>query len=251
MPDPNYIDEIQFSDKTFKIRDSEARDLIRDIQILGGLPSGNNQDDILLWDNTNQQWVPTPTISNKSTIIHKIRSNHIDTGIIPGNNDIKIETTFKVNQISGGSSEMDVIFLIGKNSSLSVDGVALGIHNGKWNNLISGQDYGDSNITADLLSKSIVYQIIGNQISISGDLSITKTVNNLRTYDWQNNSIKLGFDTLSVRANYSVFKIYISNTLVFDMQPFVNEIFGLQGIINKVNGNKIWVNDPLVWDFAN
>ncbi|MBP5596279.1 MAG: hypothetical protein J6Y02_12910 [Pseudobutyrivibrio sp.] len=28
MPDPNYIDEIQFSDETFKIRDSEARDLI-------------------------------------------------------------------------------------------------------------------------------------------------------------------------------------------------------------------------------
>lgn len=251
MPDPNYIDEIRFSDETFKIRDSEARELIRQIQILGGLPSGNNQDDILLWDNTDQQWIPTPMITNKSKIISKSNNTCIDTGIIPGNNDIKIETTFKMDQLPSSSSVVNILFLIGKNPEFAVDGVAFGVHNNKWNNLISGQDYGDSNITADLLEKSIIYQITGNQISISGDLSITKTVNNLRTYDWQNNSIKIGFEPYSAKAQYSVFKIYISNVLVFDMQPFINEVFGLQGIINKVNGNKIWVNDLSSWEFTN
>lgn len=67
MPDPNYIDEIKFEDQTFKIRDSEARELIRelirDIQILGGLPSGNNDKDFLLWNNDDQQWYPNQVIT--------------------------------------------------------------------------------------------------------------------------------------------------------------------------------------------
>lgn len=251
MPDPLYIDQIQFSDATYEIRDRHARELIEQIQILGGLPAGTADNDILLWDNSDQEWKPNALYTAKSVLEHVVGSDYIDTGIIPGNNDIKIEMDYKVNTINASGLGMDLLFLIGSDSSNAVNGVGFGIHNNKWNNLISGQDYGDSNITADTIEKNIIYQIIGNTISISGDLSITKTVNNLRNYNWYKSSIKLGFKDISAVCDYYIFKIYINNVLLFELEPMISNILGLYIVNNKVTNIKSLITNSQNWFIHN
>lgn len=241
MPDPNYIDEIRFSDETFKIRDSEARALIEQLIITGGLPVGQNVNDMLFWDGS--FWTPKQIYEVKDAVKSLSKELYIDTGISPGNDDLKIEMDFKLDTISDNNGYC--MFLIGSDASNAVNGIAFGVHNQKWNTLIAGQDYGDSAISYDTNNNSITYQVINNTITITGDITITKTVNNLRTYNWQNSSVKIGFLNITPKCEYTKFKIYVNNVLMFDMEPVKSEILGQIGIRDKISGNVYTLNPRL------
>lgn len=147
----------------------------------------------------------------------------INTGIIPGNALITIDSDFQLTEYNELQNDSRFWFILIGSTDAAGNGVAIGTYSGQWAMILSGHEWGDfAPVSYNRMQTTWTIDGNNNKATLSGDLSYTRTSsshfgNNLL---WRNKQIMFGIDrTTNSSMRFYNIKIHLDNTLVFNGIP--------------------------------